>query len=118
MAGAAEATGLALAGAGLLWRLWAAWALWRAPTLQVAGGRTRVLVEEGPFRFGRNPMALGTVALLLGLALMLQSPWPALAAAAFALGAQQVLIPREEKRLAALFGGWYSDYAAQVRRWI
>lgn len=118
MAGAVEAGGLALAGAGLLWLLWAAWALWRAPSTQVAGGRTTVLVEEGPFRFGRNPMALGSVGLLLGAALALHSPLPALLAAAFAWRAQRVLIPREEKRLAALFGGWYSDYAAQVRRWI
>ncbi len=118
MAGAAEIAGAALAAAGGAWVLWAAWTLWRAPTTWVGGRPARVLVEEGPFRLGRNPMALGTLATLAGLALVLHSPWPALAAAAFAVHRQRVLIPREEKRLAALFGGWYSDYAAQVRRWI
>jgi protein-S-isoprenylcysteine O-methyltransferase Ste14 len=29
-----------------------------------------------------------------------------------------VRIPAEEARLKQHFGGWYSDYAAQVRRWI
>ena len=30
----------------------------------------------------------------------------------------RVLTPAEEARLRQRFGGWYSDYAAQVRRWV
>jgi protein-S-isoprenylcysteine O-methyltransferase Ste14 len=32
--------------------------------------------------------------------------------------APRVEIPAEEARLRRHFGGWYSDYAAQVRRWM
>jgi protein-S-isoprenylcysteine O-methyltransferase Ste14 len=29
-----------------------------------------------------------------------------------------VHVPHEEAALRRAFGGWYSDYAARVRRWI
>jgi protein-S-isoprenylcysteine O-methyltransferase Ste14 len=38
------------------------------------------------------------------------------AAAALAVVVQRVHIPHEEAQLQHAFGGWYSDYAARVRR--
>jgi protein-S-isoprenylcysteine O-methyltransferase Ste14 len=110
--------GIGLAAAGLAWMTWA-WALFRRagtplpPTL-----RPRVFVDEGPFAFGRNPMYLGITAALSGLALALGAPFVALAAAAFAGTVAAVHVPHEEAALRRAFGGWYSDYAARVRRWI
>jgi protein-S-isoprenylcysteine O-methyltransferase Ste14 len=104
-----------LAAAGLGWLLWA-----RA-TFRAAGapsGAPRVLVDEGPYRYGRHPMYLGTVALLLGAALGLGAPLLALAAAAFAGIVAVVHVPHEEAQLLARFGGWYRDYAGSVRRWL
>lgn len=106
-----QAAGLALAALGLSLSLWA------GLQLRLAGA-PQVLVEEGPYRFSRNPMVLGLAALLSGLPLAAGVPALAVAAPAYLAWARRVHIPAEEARLRQHFGGWYSDYAAQVRRWI
>jgi protein-S-isoprenylcysteine O-methyltransferase Ste14 len=108
---AAQAAGITLAALGLSLSLWA------ALQLRLAGA-PQVLVEEGPYRFSRNPMALGLAGLLAGLPLAAGVPALALSAAAYLAWVRRVRIPAEEARLKQHFGGWYSDYAAQVRRWI
>ena len=104
--------------AGIGWAMWAAWQLRRAGAPVRPGAAAGVLVEEGPFRFGRNPMYLGMTVSMLGLALKLGAPTLVAAAAAFAAIVHLVHIPHEESQLRAAFGGWYSDYAASVRRWL
>jgi protein-S-isoprenylcysteine O-methyltransferase Ste14 len=75
------------------------------------------LVTGGPYRFCRNPMYLGHLIFLAGLALSLRS-W--LAAAVFVFNAVWFdrRVRADEARLAELFGEPYRDYAARVRRWI
>jgi protein-S-isoprenylcysteine O-methyltransferase Ste14 len=110
--------GAALATGGLGWVAWAAWQLRVAGAPLAPGAQPRVLVEEGPYRFSRNPMVLGLAAVLAGVPLALQLPALAAAAPAYLWLARRVQIPAEEARLRRHFGGWYSDYAAQVRRWM
>ncbi len=105
--GRSVVAGVLLLAAGLGWLLWAAWAL-----------RPAVFTDEGPFRLGRNPMYLGMVTALLGLSLLLGVPLLAAAAGALATVLHRVHIPQEESQLRRSFGGWYSDYAASVRRWL
>lgn len=109
--------GTAVTAAGLSWALWAAWTLHQAGTPLRTGSLPLVLVEEGPYRWGRNPMLLGLVTGQLGVALALGVP--ALVGTAVAFGAivARWHVPAEEARLRQRFGGWYSDYTAQVRRW-
>jgi protein-S-isoprenylcysteine O-methyltransferase Ste14 len=118
MAGAAEHGGFALLLAGIGWAMWAAWQLRRAGAPIRPGIAAGVLVEEGPFRFGRNPMALGLTVALLGLAVVSGSLFAGVAACAYASYMHLVRIPQEEARLRHTFGGWYSDYTATVRRWL
>ncbi len=75
------------------------------------------LVTVGPYRFCRNPMYLGQLIFLAGLAAVLYS-W--LAAAVFAFHAVWFhrRVRDDETRLAALFGNPYRDYLARVKRWI
>lgn len=75
------------------------------------------LVTVGPFAYSRNPMYLGHILFLLGLALSLQSELAALITAASAVRFQ-IRVRRDEKRLAERFGQPYLDYAARVRRWV
>lgn len=114
----AELGGAALAGVGAGWAGWAAWQLRAAGTPVRPDAPPRVLVEEGPYRFGRNPMALGLAALLAGAPLAVGAAPLALAAPAYLIWLQRVRIPAEEARLQRHFGGWYRDYAASVRRWL
>ena len=110
--------GAALLAAGLVWMLWARWLFRQADTADRRSDAPPILVDEGPYRFGRNPMYLGTTVALLGIGLALGAPFMGVAAVAFAGIVQRVHIPFEEVQLQRAFGGWYSDYAATVRRWL
>jgi len=82
------------------------------------GRPTSSVVTTGVFSVSRNPIYLGAVCFLIGIALAVDLPWvlvlllPALIACHF------VLIAPEEKYLAAKFGEEYRTYAASVQRWI
>jgi protein-S-isoprenylcysteine O-methyltransferase Ste14 len=75
------------------------------------------LVTGGPYRICRNPMYLGHLIFLAGLALALRS-WLGAALLAFHFVWFDRRVRADEARLAALFGELYGDYAARVRRWI
>jgi protein-S-isoprenylcysteine O-methyltransferase Ste14 len=75
------------------------------------------LVIGGPYRFCRNPMYLGHLIFLAGLALFLES-WLAAAVFACHLVWFDRRVRDDEARLAALFGEPYRDYVARVKRWI
>ena len=116
--GHAPVAGALLAAGGLVWVVWA-WALFRAAGMPVWAGETPLqLIEEGPYRFGRNPMYLGLATLLLGAALGLGVPLLALASLLFAAVVNGVHIPEEEAQMAQRFGGWWRDYASGTRRWL
>jgi protein-S-isoprenylcysteine O-methyltransferase Ste14 len=75
------------------------------------------LVMSGPFALCRNPMYLGHLIFLAGLALSLRS-W---VGAALALGTAtwlQFRVRRDERRLAERFGEPYMQYCSRVKRWI
>jgi protein-S-isoprenylcysteine O-methyltransferase Ste14 len=116
--GRAPLAGAAAAALGFAWMVWAAWCFRRAGTTIRPTGVPSRFVDERPFAYGRNPMYLGMVVVLLGLGVALGVPLLAAAALGFALVMQRVHIPHEEAALRQAFGGWYIDYAAQVRRWI
>lgn len=124
---------------GLLPARWTSWSvalglvlLFGAGGLAVSGGRAfkqaqtnvdprqpaLVLVEDGPFRFTRNPMYLGMVVLQLGLAFTFSLDW-ALVAAPLLWGLLHVgVVLREEAYLTDRFGAPYTEYVTRTRRWI
>jgi protein-S-isoprenylcysteine O-methyltransferase Ste14 len=76
------------------------------------------LVTEGTFRVSRNPIYLGMVLMLLGLALMLGSATPFGVVAVFAWWMHTRFIAYEEAVLSERFGDQYRTYQASVRRWV
>ncbi|MEM9232913.1 MAG: isoprenylcysteine carboxylmethyltransferase family protein [Pseudomonadota bacterium] len=78
----------------------------------------RVLVTEGPFRWSRNPIYVGNVLIIFGGAALTGSLWFLVAAAVFVVAVTRLAILREERHLAALFGGAWEEYRARVRRWL
>ncbi len=76
------------------------------------------LVVLGPYRWVRNPMISGVIAILCAEALLFRSPAIGLFALAFfALNA--VYLPlSEEPGLARRFGADYARYCANVRRFV
>ena len=103
--------GLALAASGA--RLFK-----RAGTGIVPFSPATALVVTGPYRFTRNPMYLGLVMLLIGVALMLGTLTPWLVIPAFAWWINRRFIAQEEVMLEERFGEEYLRFKQRVRRWI
>lgn len=80
--------------------------------------RSAAVVQTGVYRITRNPMYLGMVLILLGLALYLASPWAFLGPLAFAAYITRFQIVPEERALTERFGEAYAAYCARVRRWL
>jgi protein-S-isoprenylcysteine O-methyltransferase Ste14 len=75
------------------------------------------LVTDGPYRFCRNPMYLGHLIFLAGIAWTLHS-WVGAGVFAFHAAWFRRRVLDDEARLASQFGDAYRDYAARVKRWI
>ena len=75
------------------------------------------LVATGPYAFSRNPVYVGHVLFLIGLALLLKSPLAVLIAVGLAFSFHKRVLS-DEYRLAELFGPRYLEYKGRVKRWI
>lgn len=75
------------------------------------------LVMTGPFAYARNPMYLGHVIFLIGLALTLRSFFAALLAIGTAVWFHYRVL-RDEHGLVKRFGEPYVTYQQNVRRWL
>jgi protein-S-isoprenylcysteine O-methyltransferase Ste14 len=75
------------------------------------------IVSDGPYRFTRNPMYLGHLIFITGLALTFQS-WLALGILLVNVGWFHLRVRGDEKNLLAQFGAPYADYCRRVKRWI
>jgi protein-S-isoprenylcysteine O-methyltransferase Ste14 len=77
----------------------------------------RTLVFAGPYRFVRNPMAVGGIGQGIGVGLFLGS-WSVLVYALTGAVFWHVAVrPAEERDLAERFGGEYDAYRSSVRLW-
>jgi protein-S-isoprenylcysteine O-methyltransferase Ste14 len=76
------------------------------------------LVTGGVYRVSRNPMYLGFVLILLGLAILMGSLTPLFVVPLFAVVMEVVFIRTEEHVMEATFGKSWLAYKAKVRRWI
>jgi protein-S-isoprenylcysteine O-methyltransferase Ste14 len=79
---------------------------------------SNALVTDGPFRFTRNPMYLGMMLVLLGLALLLGTLTPLLVLPAFFALIHLRFVRLEEAFLELHFGEAYRAYKERVRRWL
>lgn len=77
-----------------------------------------VLVVEGPFRYTRNPMYLGLILALIGLALLLGTLTPWLVIVPFGLILDRTFVRYEQRTMQERFGDDYRAYMQRVRRWL
>jgi protein-S-isoprenylcysteine O-methyltransferase Ste14 len=75
------------------------------------------VVDTGIYAYTRNPMYLGHMIFMLGLALTFWS-WAALLLLAFHIWWFQQRVLEDEARLTQMFGPQYTDYMRRVDRWI
>jgi protein-S-isoprenylcysteine O-methyltransferase Ste14 len=96
----------------------ASFRLARTTTNPLTPDATTALVVIGIYRYTRNPMYVGLLLVLVGWAVYLSNAlcWAGILLAVMYLSRFQI-IP-EERVLAAKFGPAYTDYRANVRRWL
>jgi protein-S-isoprenylcysteine O-methyltransferase Ste14 len=104
--------------AGVLIALAASQQFARAGTNIVPLTPSSALVTTGAFARTRNPMYLGMVLALGGIALLLNEPWPWLVPVAFVALLYFRFIRHEEALMTQTFGDAYLQYKARVRRWL
>ncbi len=75
------------------------------------------LVDDGPYRYARNPMYLGHLIFMAGLALTFRS-WLGLVILVVNAVWFDHRVRGDEKHLRALFGAAYDKYCRRVKRWI
>ena len=76
-----------------------------------------ILIQEGVFRWTRNPMYLGGVIILGGLSVTLNNWLCFFPAILFFLFMHFMFIPFEEDKMVKTFGEGYLNYKKKVRRW-
>jgi protein-S-isoprenylcysteine O-methyltransferase Ste14 len=110
------ATVLLVGGFGVM--LWAWWQFRIHAVAICPTEDTSRLITDGIYRMSRNPMYLGMVMMLFGVAMFIGTlPFYAAAIAYFVV-IDRSFCPYEENKLVRAFGERYGEYRSSVRRWI
>lgn len=116
-AGAAVA-GWLLVAAFLVWNGWCLVLFARRRTGLLPGQGTTSLLRQGPYRFSRNPLYVGLLALYIGTGLVVSS-WVVLVLAPVAwAGLWWGAVIPEERYLSGRLGDEYSEFCRDVPRWL
>jgi protein-S-isoprenylcysteine O-methyltransferase Ste14 len=97
---------------------------WAVLVLVKAGNDPRpdkpdaAMVEAGPYRFSRNPIYLGLLLAVTGVALVWGTLWGWIAVVVLHGLLDRLVIAKEEAYLTARFGAAYEAYRTRVRRWM
>ena len=107
--------GFGLAAAGVSLRAWSA--------CHNSYGRRRpkTLAVTGPYSISRNPLYVGSAAIIAGAVLASGIPFAlpaALASFLWSILIYDVVVQHEEERLAKRYGAPYLDYKSKVSRWL
>ena len=115
---APDLVGTALAGLGLIMLAWSVSGFLKAGTNPVPFQEASALVTSGFYRITRNPMYLGMLLLLLGIALKSGRLGAFLPIPVFAVIIHFRFILPEERFMEDAFGDEYLQYKSRVRRWL
>jgi protein-S-isoprenylcysteine O-methyltransferase Ste14 len=78
----------------------------------------KAMIIDGVFGISRNPMYLGMILIMLGIAVILGSVAPFAVAFILAVLFDRVFIAAEERILEDTFGDRFRQYRQQVRKWL
>ncbi len=104
--------------AGMILDLVASRAFRRVNTTVRPFTESSVLVTDGLFRVTRNPMYLGFVLIVTGLAVLIRSLTPWVVVLGFVILLDREYIVVEERMLGEKFGTRWIDYKQRTRRWL
>ncbi len=112
------AAGLALVIAGLVTTFGGGRTLARRGTAVRPSQATVALVEDGPFRWTRNPMYVGGTLAMIGAALIVPLDWLPLLLPVSVVFLHLAIVAPEERYLEGKFGDRYRRYKARVPRYL
>jgi protein-S-isoprenylcysteine O-methyltransferase Ste14 len=97
---------------------WAIATIFRAGSNVPTSRPTTTIVVTGPYRFTRNPIYLGMMLGIVGLAIAFDNLWLLMMLVPFALVIRYGVVAREEAYLERKFDDVYRRYRSRVRRWL
>jgi len=103
---------------GLLCVVMPGLSFFRAKTGIVPFSDSTTLIKTGLYRVSRNPIYLGMVLILAGLAWKLGTLAAWIPVVLFALIIHREFVLKEEAFLLNIYGDQYREYMRRVRRWI
>ncbi len=103
---------------GFIITIWSAVLFNKAGTAIKPFDESTHLVTKGMYQVTRNPMYLGMVVILLGIALLFGTFTPFIPIPIFVWLIQTIFINNEEIALERTFGDEYREYKERVRRWL
>jgi len=112
----AAAALVAVAGFAIMIRAW--WLFKRVSTAICPTEVSASLVTHDIFSITRNPMYLGMIMMLAGLALLMGSVPFYIALAGFVVVIDRIFCSYEEHKLLHEFGNGFDSYRKKVRRWL
>ena len=110
--------GWPLVGGGMALATWFIRTMRGADTTLDVNKPVSSLVQDGPFRYSRNPGYLSLAMIYAGIATLRNALWAILLLPLLLLVTQRELIEREERHLERTFGEEYLAYKRRVRRWV
>jgi protein-S-isoprenylcysteine O-methyltransferase Ste14 len=116
--GVARLFGWPLVGGAMTLAAWFARTMRRADTTMHINKPVSSVVQDGPFRFSRNPGYLSLTMLYAGIAVLRNALWAIVLLPLVVYVIQREVIEREEGYLERTFGEEYLNYKARVRRWV
>ncbi len=116
--GVARILGWPLVGGGMALAAWFARTMRDADTTMHINKPVSSLVQDGPFRYSRNPGYLSLTMLYAGIAILRNALWAILLLPLVLYVIQREVIEREERYLERTFGEEYLAYKRRVRRWV
>ena len=111
-------SGLVLLLAGVMVNLIADRAFQKAHTTVRPFEESTELVTTSVFQLSRNPMYLGFVLILAGIAILLRTVSPFVVILAFVILIDTAYVRVEERMLAEKFGPAWETYKSTTRRWL
>ena len=116
--GVARVLGWPLVGGGMALATWFVRTMRGADTTLDVNKPVSSLVQDGPFRYSRNPGYLSLTMLYAGIAVLRNALWAILLLPLVLYMIQREVIEREERYLERTFGEEYLTYKTRVRRWV
>jgi protein-S-isoprenylcysteine O-methyltransferase Ste14 len=114
----ARVLGWPLVGGAMALAVWFARTMHGADTTLRTDKPVSSLVQDGPFRYSRNPGYLSLTMLYAGVAILRNALWAILLLPLVLYVIQCEVIEREERYLERTFGEEYLAYKRRVRRWV